>query len=189
MQISLQKLVPRAVALALVGYWAWPSVDALRSQPKSKSAVKSTELPAALLKAPTSPLPTRNPFENEELIAVAGGAGSEKRGQTGSAAARALKSNELTLDATCILGGRRLAVISGSLYAVHEKVPAESPSAAPYTLSNVLPYKVLLEREGKTTEISYSNIALSAESSKTRATPTMGGTKPSKMTKQKSKSH
>ena len=102
----------------------------------------------------------------------------------------------LTLDATCIVGGQRLAMISGRLYAAKETLSAGKSSTPAYKVVDVLPYKVLLENDGKTVELTYSDVARPAASkpANSRAKPAgaagasrakSGGTSRSSMTKKK----
>ena len=55
----------------------------------------------------------------------------------------------------------RLAVINGHVYAVRESLPASNSATPPLKIVDVLPYKVLLEGEGKALELTYSNAAFS----------------------------
>ena len=64
----------------------------------------------------------------------------------------------LRLEATSTLGRQRLAVINGQMYALHDRLAGDS-STPPYRIVGVLSHMVLLEREGKTVELTYSDAA------------------------------
>jgi hypothetical protein len=176
MQLPLDKLAPRAIALAVVGYCVWPCLTAFTSRPAAKPPEKLPELAATLLKPALAPFPARNPFERKHAAVAA----SVKRGKpspaaanktagkaTGRVATKAVDPlSALSLDATCIVGGRRLAMINGRLYATQEKLGAGNSSTPPYKIVGVLPYKVLLELEGKNVELTYSNLASRPASSR-----------------------
>jgi hypothetical protein len=165
MVISLNKLAPRVIALAAVGYCIWPSLSDLQSDVKPMTLKKVTELSASLFSPKLSPSPTRDPFGGPDAASLA----SVKKSPAGGNSARssAGKATDipadplggLRLDATCILGQQRAAVISGQLYASHEKISSGNSSTSPYKVVSVFPYKVLLEHEGKTLELKYSDVA------------------------------
>jgi hypothetical protein len=199
MVISISKLAPRATVLAVVGYCVWPSLSYMTSQPETKPPGKLPELAAALLSPKMPSCPTRDPFGSKSAAQL-----SARRGASTAAVKLATKEdraksstplvgkpaeklaaadtseqpvdplNGLTLDATCIVGRRRAAVINGRLYAPEELLSASSPSTPPYKIVDVFPYKVLLEREGKTLELTYSNVASRSVSSQSAG----GGARP-----------
>jgi len=171
MTISVGKMAPRVIVLAAVAYCAWPSVSELTSESTPPPAKKVADLPAALFSPAMPPCPARNPFGGKDAAALAAATRSPAAaGETGArpkpAASAAAKLPDkpldplggLKLDATCILGDQRLAMINGQLYASREKLPAGN-AAPPFRIVSVLPYKVLLERDGKTLELTYANVA------------------------------
>ncbi len=177
MEISAGKWAPRVIAVAVAGYCVWPSVTALVSQPKAKPPEKLPELAAALLAPAAPPAPKRDPFEQgaAELF-------HRQAAQPFAAAARRPSGADggplsgVALEATCIAGDRRLALIDGRLYAPRETLSTSNPSAPPYKIVDVFPYKVLLESEGKTVELKYSDVAVRpASSSRAGAQVQSGG--------------
>ncbi|MCD4726847.1 MAG: hypothetical protein K8R46_04250 [Pirellulales bacterium] len=213
MDIPLDKVIPRTLALAVVGYCLWPSTMAFFSTPKTTSPKKLPELSAALL-SPAMPLaPTRDPFEeNTATLASAlkkviqpvtkaatvkrprkptvkteRRVASTSRGQGKPTGKGANHSGGLTLEATCIVGDRRLAIINGRLYAPKETLSLPGLSATPYEVINVLPYKVVLKCGENSMELTYPNVASKSasagkkssgkkpQSASKRATPARGG--------------
>ncbi len=219
MDIPLDKVIPRALALAVVGYCLWPSMMAFFSTPKTTVPKKTPELTAALLSPKLPPAPIRDPFsENTATLAsslknvlrstVKSSAGvgrtkpsaaktptikTDRRVTTGARAGgkptakRTDNSGRLTLEATCIVGDRRLALINGRLYAPKETLSLPGLSATPYEVINVLPYKVVLKCGENSMELTYPNVASKsasagkkssgkkAQSASKRATPARGG--------------
>jgi hypothetical protein len=182
MVISISKLAPRLIALAAVGYCVWPSLSDLRSETKPKVPRKASELATSLFSPKMSPSPTRNPFAilSDSTSATA----TNKAVGTGRAATSAGAKNAdkpenplagFRLDATCILGNQRLAIINGQLYAAKDKLPSGDSSTAPFEIAGVLPYKVLLNREGKTFELTYSDAASRLVSSRQAVARTTSG--------------
>ena len=219
MDIPLDKVIPRALALAVVGYCLWPSMTAFFSTPKTTMPKKMPELTAALLSPELPPAPTRDPFlENTAMLAsslknvprstVKSSAGlgrtkpsaakaptvkTNRRVTTGARAGgkptakRTGNSGRLTLEATCIVGDRRLALINGRLYAPKETLSLPGLSATPCEIISVMPYKVVLKCGAKNMELTYPNVASKSasagkkssgkkpQSASKRATPARGG--------------
>ncbi|MEN6449783.1 MAG: hypothetical protein ABFC96_04750 [Thermoguttaceae bacterium] len=181
MEISTAKWLPRGVALAVAGCVAWPSLSALL--PESAAKPRKPPDAVALVAAPAQmPHPKRNPFgargskkqlpRSQGKVDGVGSASYPKLGANGSDGLDAFR-----LEATCIVGDRRLAVINGRLYAPDEPLiepPRADSKAAPKGVAaeplvvgkivDVMPYKVLLECQGKTLELSYSDIPASSRS-------------------------
>jgi hypothetical protein len=175
MTISVATVAPRVIVLGVVGYCLWPTMSDLMSQPENKPPQKLPELSAALFAPQMPAASTRDPFMSGDMAASAGIATNSPRadkvaGSKGSAAA-ANKSGRppavaargsdplkgLTLEATCVLGDERLAVINGQLYGQRDTLATGNPSLPSYQIVSVSPYKVLLAAEGKTVELTYSN--------------------------------
>jgi hypothetical protein len=175
MAIPVGKLAPSAVALVFVADCVWPILSELTLAPRPTPPKKVPELAAALASPAMPPRPTRNPFEWTDAALLAAAKGSPKAARKTAAQTAALGTAKtpdkpvdplgaLKLDATSILGDRRLAVINGQLYALHDRLAGDS-STPPYRIVGVLPCKVLLEREGKTVELTYSDTASRSASS------------------------
>ena len=130
MDLPLDKLAPRAIALAVVGYCVWPSLMAFQARPETKSPEKPPEVAAALLKPAVAPFPTRDPF-----VTPSDGPGQSFRFRAGKGAALMADSlSSLTLEATCIVNSQRLAMINGRLYACQETLSAGNASLPPFKL-------------------------------------------------------
>jgi hypothetical protein len=169
MVIPVGKLAPPAAALVFVAYCVWPSLSELASGPRPTPPKKVPELAAALFSPAMLPSPTRNPFEYTDAALLAAAKKSPKAAGRTAVQAAALGTAKtadkpvdplggLRLDATSILGDQRLAVINGQLYALHDSLAGNS-ATPPYRIVGVFSYKVLLEREGKTVELAYSDAA------------------------------
>jgi hypothetical protein len=168
MVISVEKVAPRVIALAAVAYCVWPSLTALMSEPESKRPQKLPELAASLLSPKMPPQPTRDPFGFKVAAAPAksstAGAGAAKNAPAKQAIAAKPPERPvdplkgLTLEATSIVGNRRMAVINGRSYTAQETLRTPDPTSPRLKIVNVLPYKVLLEREGKPLELTYSDL-------------------------------
>jgi len=165
MAISAGKLAPSAVVLAFVGYCVWPSVSELASAPPPPPPpVKVPELAAASF-SPTMPsLPTKNPWGGMDAASLTAAKKAAKTASktaaAGSAAAKKAIDplDGLKLEATCILGNQRLAMINGQLYAPQKMPSAGNSSTPPFRVVGVFPNKALLECKGKTVELTYEGI-------------------------------
>ena len=160
MDIALDKLAPRVVVAAVVGYAAWPSISYLMSKTTAAPVAATPEVVASDL-SPTVSLPTRDPFVPESEIlareaAKAGPSGGRLAG--GRPSARPSKAANplggLRLEATYLAGSARLAIINGRLYG-----PKEMLAGSKLTILDVLPYQVLLGSEGKVLTLAYSDTA------------------------------
>ncbi|MCE5268193.1 MAG: hypothetical protein LLG00_09945 [Planctomycetaceae bacterium] len=188
MDVVVKRWVPRAAALAVAGIVAWPSLSALFLESETKQA-KPPEAAIAAASPPAASPPKRDPFDNGERIDrpagrnyggkdarngvdIAGVLGRLGKGAAAQGAAGVPVSplSGLHLEATCIMGDRRLALINGRLYAPQETITAAAaqPGAdaelaklgyapPPSKVVDVLPYKVLLSCQGKTMELTYSD--------------------------------
>jgi hypothetical protein len=166
MNISLEKLLPRVIVVAAVGYIAWPSASYLMSQTATPPVATLPEVAKALLSPTVSP-PMRDPFARKNAVLANAGnvrKGDATRGQGGAITSSATASPKdgkstdplsgLTLDATYLAGNSRLAIINGRVYAPQETLPASKT-----TVIDILPYKVLLECEGKVCALAYADTA------------------------------
>jgi hypothetical protein len=164
MNISLEKLVPRAIVAAALGYFAWPSASYLTSQTTAPAAATLPEVAKSLL-APTIAAPARDPFAqkdaalakaNDDAKAVArpgqGGANGFSTGARPADGKDADPLGGLTLEATYLAGNARLAIINGRVCAPKDTLPASK-----ITVVDILPYKVVLECEGKTRTLAYAD--------------------------------
>jgi hypothetical protein len=169
------KLAPQAVVLAAALYWVWPNLVGGSSQDETKPAAGSPGFTAVAL-MPTFPQPPkRNPFGApgaDSITRTGSGLANPKAAEANAKTAATKgggKAEGLVLNATCIVGKQRLAMIDGRLYGAQETLPAGSAAGSSYKIVDVLPYKVLLEREGKTLELTYSDATSHAATSPTPA--------------------
>jgi hypothetical protein len=169
MAISVNTLAPRVIALAAVGYCVWPSLMEFMSDVPNKPPVKPAALEATLLRPKMTPEPVRDLFrvkvatkeDSPSKVPEGGGAAGPNPTVAAIGVISTKPLDGLTLDATCIVGAQRMAVINGRLYSVKEILSASNTTTAPLKIIDVLPHKVLLEGDGKTLELVYSNVTSS----------------------------
>jgi len=162
MAISMNKLAPRAVVLAVVGYCAWPSLLDLSTETKPKAVKKGQELSASLFAPKLAPAPTQNPWGGKDAATLlaerkpakpTAGAGGAKDSSKGEAEKPVDPLDGLALEGTSIAGDFRMAVVNGRLYS-HGDYVENKPGCK---IVEVLPYKIVLEHEGKTLELVYTD--------------------------------
>jgi hypothetical protein len=161
---------------ATVGYCVWPAISALTSTPESKPPAKVPEIAGAMLSPQPSSPPVRNPFlsrDEQELAEQETGhrLGQETAGKPGVPKRASDPFSGLKLSATCIAGNAPLAIINGRIYGVKDAIQASDGSPTPVTVADVFPYKVVLECEGKTFELAYSNTRSADSSAETWSAP------------------
>ena len=185
MAISVGTLAPRVVVVGFVAVACWPTLCKFLATEETKPPEILPELTVATLAPKMPPLPTRDPFGSASELELSkakdsanaaaklanskGSAKSrsaDKMGQRAGGSAAAKEANKpvdplsgLTLDGTCVMGERRLAVINGRLYGLQEQVALDKSATPPYQVVDVFPYKVLLEHSGQILELGYSNVA------------------------------
>jgi hypothetical protein len=83
----------------------------------------------------------------------------------------------LALQATSIEGDQRIALINNQLYQVGESLESGKPAGTPpLVVKQILPDKVVLERDGRLFDLNYSNTARAAAPSKFAGKPASQGT-------------
>ena len=180
MNVSAGKLAPSAVVVAFVGYCVWPSVANLTSSPVAPAAAgKVAELATSLFSPKLGPAPTKNPFGGLDAEALAQAAKDQDRevkdpGEKNSGAKPRIRRADplvgLKLDATSIFGDQRMAVINGEIYLQNQHLAAGGNSMPARKVLRILPDMVVLECQGKTAELKYSNVGKpSAPQGKTAA--------------------
>jgi hypothetical protein len=80
----------------------------------------------------------------------------------------------LVLNATCIMGDKRLAIINGRTYRPNDTLVSSNTKAPPCVITDILPNKVLLECQGKRFQLCYVDSLTSppGASPPTRSSPT-----------------
>jgi hypothetical protein len=183
MSKTLKKFAPQLVVLAVVLYWSWPALKAFLPQTGLAATAESAKAAAdkdfvSVLSPKFSPPAKRNPFQLGDAKSLAA-AGHGKRGGTSKdgRAVADMHDAGLVLNATCIVGQQRMAVINGHVYKEKESVPRAGEETASCILTEILPRKVLLLCDGATLQLSYLNTAA------TPAAKSAAGDKPGKSTK------
>lgn len=166
MALSINKLAPTGVVLAFAGFCVWPSVSELISDPPKKTAKKMPELATTLFSPTLATPPTRNPFfpKTEEEVATNEAPSGPNRSSTRTRAT-AVKAVEppldprrgLHLDATCLQGDRWQVMISGHVFTSQNTSTKPDDSFPELKIIRVLPYKVVLEREGQVIDLTYTD--------------------------------
>jgi len=172
MSSKLTKFAPIAAVAGTLGYLCWPYFDDPTAA-KSKPA-KSAEPLASLLavKAPGDVRPDlfEVPVVEIRKAVKATGSASGKPGSGKPVTSQKDVKAALVLSGTYIAGDSRYAIINGSLYSEGDqivptksgkssgKAAAEAPQTC--TLKHVDLDKVVLDFQGKTTELRYSDSAL-----------------------------
>ena len=131
MQAKLSKIAPIAVVAAILGYLCWPYLDDPASG-KSKAAAKTGEplanllnpKPAGDVRADLFEIPkVSGPLAAAKKTSTSTSAGQRAAGKN-SASARGDELKNFVLTGTYVAGGRRFAVINGSLYSEGEQLRA-----------------------------------------------------------------
>lgn len=162
----ITKFAPQAIVLAVSLYWSWPALKTFFPQaapgaPKveSKNSGGPHEFAATLLSPVFAPPTSRNPFltASPQPTAVAGTAKPGQKRATVKKAAD-IRDAGLVLNATCIIGQQRMAVINGRVYKEKEIIPRPGDETTSCIVTDILPHKVLLSYQGKTLQLGYVNV-------------------------------
>jgi hypothetical protein len=172
MPTSINKFVPIASVLAVAIYWSWPALKTVF--PNAAAAVSKVEskkpeaqaFSAAVLTPTFLPFPKRNPFLSAEHKPKKSGAG--RLGTTGKksdavANSAASSRSSLVLNATCIIGRQRMAVINGRVYKEKDAIPQAGEQAPSCFVTAIFPHKVLLACQGETVQLEYTNAKVAAK--------------------------
>jgi|GEM_PF-4272724 len=81
---------------------------------------------------------------------------------------------KLVLNATCITGEQRLAIINGRTYRLKDTLDKSNAAAPSWVIAEILPHKVLLECQGKRLQLCYADRVAEAQgtSSPAKSFPT-----------------
>ncbi len=175
MAVSVAKVAPSAVVLAFVGYCSWPSVYALLSPPPPPPPPPAvTPLAASLFSPQLPPPPMKSPWgglDATALAAMRGATRSETAG--GKAAAKVVDPlDNLRLEATCILGEQRIAMINGQLYGP-QPIPGVTTATNAFKVLKVSPEKVLLESKGRRVELTYEGLSRPTRPAKAKSSKSL----------------
>jgi len=173
MPAKLSKMAPIAVVAVILGYLCFPYVDDPAPAKKSKSAAKSAEPLTNLLNPKPAGDVRADLFEIPKAVGPAVAKKSTSTSTSQAAAAKKSASSHsddlknFALSGTYVAGGRRFAVINGSLYAEGEQITSAGPKAktapAICTVLRVEIDKVVLGFQGQTKELHYADPSLPPE--------------------------
>jgi hypothetical protein len=167
----VNKLAPLAIVLAVAIYCILSGTEGSGLKSEAKQAAKLPTFTEELFSPKFPPFSKRNPFylPGTEPTAIVQSVPTDKKAVDDKAAgANAAKDffASLTLNATYLAGEQRLAIISGQIYKQKDKLKQQNPSIPPFVVAQILPYEVLLECEGKTLHLRYSNVYAGGGASK-----------------------
>ncbi len=182
MQKVLIRFAPQAMVLAVALYWSWPALSAVFLQPAKLDAAAETKKPATpdfaakALSPKFLPFPKHNPFfaldHAQKATALAG---SRKSGRKQAGMAKGIAAAHdvgLVLNATCIMGQQRLAIINGRVYKEKETIPQAGDESSSCFITAILPHEVLLSRRGEIMKLGYLNLAARAAAESRPQKPT-----------------
>jgi len=165
---QITKFAPTAIVAALATWFCWPYLDGTDLAGGTSQESSFTKINASSLAPSIAGASGRDPFQPPppEEADLAESDAPEETAEEATARGVCLPEAEgedrppdLVLQATCIRGNRRLALINGRLYAPGEAVTLARPAAFPYVVRKIFPHKVLIEHRGKILEVSYRNPA------------------------------
>jgi hypothetical protein len=152
----LRKIAPTAIVAAVLGYLCWPYVTDPEAAAGQKKESTLPVLTAALLSPPPEPAPDRDPFSQGKNWSAAVTAKKPKDTPKKPPPIENTLSGQI-LNATYVHGARRLALISGQVYAEGEALKGQNSSSSPLKVARICPDKVLLCRDGVTVELKYAS--------------------------------
>ncbi|MFZ1935956.1 MAG: hypothetical protein WCB27_10705 [Thermoguttaceae bacterium] len=161
------KFAPQAMVLAVALYWSWPAlktvfpqVAKLASKEEAKKPV-GQQFAAKVLSPKFRPFPKHNPFvsldSKQKAAALARSAKSGKK-QDGTSKVAAAHDVGLVLNATCIMGQQRMAIINGHVYKEKEVIPQPGDETPGCFVTAILPHEVLLSCRGEIVKLGYVNV-------------------------------
>lgn len=167
MPTSINRFIPLASVLAVALYWSWPALkDALPHtvDAAGKAGSKRPDaqaFSAAVLIPQFLPFPQRNPFlpadykSKKATLARSGKPGTHGTKWDAAAKTAGAANSSLVLNATCIMGKQRMAIINGRVYKEKEAILQPGDQTPSCIIAAILPHKVLLLSEGKTVQLGY----------------------------------
>lgn len=163
---QIVKFAPTAIVAALAAWCCWPYLGGAEPAGGASQQSSFTKINASLLAPSIAGASGRDPFQppSPEEAAVAESEESEKAAEKATVRDASPAEEEgadrpanFVLDATCIRGNRRLALINGQLCAPGEALTAARPATVPYVVRQISPHKVLIEHRGEILELTYRN--------------------------------
>lgn len=157
------RLAPTAIVAAFVAWCVWPYLSGAGSRGLGQEAGEVPRIASSLLKPTMEPAGDRDPFrsadadqpdpsetattEEEESAAVEAAPVPEV--QPGDVL------EQLTLDATFIHGGRRLALINGQVCQQGDALAISGLTTEPCLVARIAAHKVLIKFRDETLELEY----------------------------------
>ena len=159
MQKTLIKFAPQAMVLAVALYWSWPALkaafpqvaDARRQGRAQEADGAGVRRRGAIAEVPSLPQTQSVPIgrlHTEEGRRQARAGKSAEEADTATKVA-AIRDSGLVLNATCIMGKQRMAIINGRVYKEKEAIPQPGDETPSCFVTAILPHKVLLSCQGE----------------------------------------
>lgn len=162
MSVQLGKVTPIGLLVGVVAYCCWPYLAAPAAG-AADGAGKLPEVTAAMLTPVPAPAAKRDPFRPADGAGMAVTARQPAPTMTPVAKRadpvpdKAPPRSRLRLNATYLHGGRRLALIDGSVYAEGETLKPASPAAVPLVVERIEAHQVVLRGLGQPLELRYAD--------------------------------
>jgi len=169
---TLGRMAPTAVTLLLIASCCWPQLELRRPGTRVRSTAELPRISSTLLAPPVEPAPDRDPFQP---LHVRQDPPSQPENQatevppdqdTAVAATDTDGTDDplenLVLNAVCIRGDRRVALINGQVCQQGKALPRPDSQKEPCIVAEVLADKVRLVHRGQTVELEYGTRDLPA---------------------------
>jgi hypothetical protein len=162
----LKRIGPISVVAIVFTWCCWPYITGSATATGSKEPEEVSGLPKGLLSPAVAPPNPRDPFKTDQAASQklpngrrpgsAGGApDADNPGARAAADANADRQDTLVLSGTYIQGNRRRAILGGKVYETGEALDQPDPGKKPWVVKEVLLDRVVLQRGGDTTVITY----------------------------------
>lgn len=168
----ISKFAPTAVVAAVVTWCCWPYLSGPAAGPQLAESEVLPEIAPSLLSPTIEPPPERDPFRAGEVEGRAADADKPAQVRRPAPEPPAPVEKELPpqrdpleivsslpLQATYVQGGRRLALISGQVYAEGQPLALSEPVTEPCIVARILPHTVRIRHQGRVAEIKYRDLA------------------------------
>ncbi len=178
------KLAPTAAVAAVVAWCCWSYVGESGTGFPVNGGGNPPKITTELLAPQIAPASSHDPFRpeaeteqsSENDAAASSGEDQIKLEVVGEGGGPPVKAPDevfasLTLDATCIQGDRRVALIDGRVYAEGELLAIPGSATEPWVVAEVSPHHVLLWHRGQIWKLEYRNTSPASS----RAEPADGG--------------